>query len=265
LLNWDGFLTAAAIDPTDTKSAEESLAQFWLPVLKSETGGAWVIGVLLGLYTHGPCVAPNGPTVPVDLSRLRVSDPRVNEFLNSAETLWSNALSTGSALETAKKVVPLLATFRSDLGPAADVMLQDFDQVVAEILLPDADDDPTESLLLEADRLEEEVGPSAVIELLRDLFASKPKLRQRYIDALARAEEWEKIRSVLGPLALESLTRSELEHGIFAFSKVEPLESAVTMLKHYVDRYTDNAAKLYARELRQRNPGLHLPALGEQK
>ena len=157
----------------------------------------------------------------------------------------------------------LIEDFRDRLGSAdVDSLLQDFDRVVTEILCPENEDEQVESVLLESYRLENEVGAEAVIELLKGLSNGNPRLRERYVDALANAEKWSEVVKTIRHVERSHLSRRELEHGLFACAKTAVFDWANDMMKQHQNEYDDNAARLFRRELSRQYPEIGTDAPG---
>jgi len=77
LLRWEGFLSATGLMSSTPPSGGENIAGELVLRLKSCTGGPWLVGVVFDIYSHGPRVVNDEEVVPMDLSRLRITDPRV--------------------------------------------------------------------------------------------------------------------------------------------------------------------------------------------
>jgi hypothetical protein len=155
-----------------------------------------------------------------------------------------------SLLPAANAIEKLVEDFRCRLGSAdANALLQEFDKVVMEILSPKADNEKVDSLLLQADRLEEDVGPEAAVELLKDVAKDHRWLRERYVDALANANMWAALAQFVAQCEFADLSRRELEHGIFAFAKFGPKEHAETIMLLHQKSYGDKAALLFREQM----------------
>jgi hypothetical protein len=152
-----------------------------------------------------------------------------------------------------KSLLSLLEEFRCNLNSIeGDSLLLQFDKVVVEILCPEREDESLEPLILESERLEEEVGPEAVIELLRDVPNKKPLLRERYVDALTATGDWQTVIDVVSAVELTSLSRRELENGIFACATTGSIDRFNEMLGQHESSYEDNAATLFRNEVRRK-------------
>jgi hypothetical protein len=152
----------------------------------------------------------------------------------------------------ANEIRQIVDEYKTRLGSiAANKLLRDFDNVVITILYPEDADEGIQSLLLEADRLEEDAGAEAVVDLLKGMAGKHKRLRERYIDALAQADMWPEVANIVTQVDIMQLSRSELEHGIFACSKIGIPERVNDMLQRHQDDYIDNAAKLFREEMRR--------------
>jgi hypothetical protein len=194
----------------------------------------------------------------MDLNQLRVLDHRISDLLDAAAK-QQDALSASDKLdEAADGFAKLIEDFRKKIrSQNADLLLRDFDGVIMETLHPkDDEDDQVQALLMESSRLEEEVGAEAVIDLLknREKVLIIAALRERYIDALAKAEKWSEIVQLLEKLDSNELSRSELQNSALACSKVGTFERAKEILTSHKTKYADNAGKLFRREICQRYP-----------
>jgi nucleoside phosphorylase len=249
LLTWKGFQDATGLRTPPTLPDDETLAGELLDQLKPQIGGPWIVGAAFGIYPSGPSVVRGDAVVAMDLSRLRVIDPRVGELLNAAEEQKEILLAGGQLQAAVNGFAKLITDFRSQIdSPEANRLLQDFDRVVSETLRPENDEDEqVRSLLMECNRLEEEVGMEAVIELLegRGNLTDAVALRERYVGALASTERWAEIVQFLGQLECTDLLRSELEHGVFACAKCGSLGRVKELMRRHQDMYDDNAGRLF--------------------
>lgn len=172
LLTWDGFLQASGLNTAQASTDGESVARELVVRLKSCLGGPWIVGVAFGLYSYGPHVAAGEAVVPMDLSRLRISDAKVEELVTAAKQLREELLTHCDLQLAADRLAKLVESFRNQLGSeVANSLLQDFDKVVTEILCPESEDEQVEALLLEAYRLEEELGQRQSLTCSEDLRA----------------------------------------------------------------------------------------------
>jgi nucleoside phosphorylase len=252
LLSWDGFLIAAELRTFATPSVEINAATELVVQLENCTGGPWLVGAAFGLYSHGPRLLDGGGAVPMDLSKLRISDPRVDELLKAADEA-KEALFSGNVRGTAESLSTLIEQFRNQLrSPDVDSLLRQFDQVVLQILSPDPEEEMVESLILESDRLEEEIGSEAVIEFLKDVANKNPQLRERYVDALATTGEWPAVLREVSAIDPANLSRRELENGLYACANTGTIEDADAMMKEHENKYNDNAGALFRNEFKSR-------------
>lgn len=254
LLTWEGFLTAAGLSPSGLRSDSEGVASELVVRLKSHVGGPWIVGVAFGIYSHGPRLEGGVKAYPMDLSRLRVIDARVAMLVDAANKQKEELLTRADLQKAADGFANLIETFRDQLCSAeANALLKDFDRVVTEILCPDSKNEQVESVILEADRLEEQVGPEAVIELLGGIASVDPRVRERYVDALASAKRWPDIFETLRYIERAQLSRRELEHGIFACAKTGLSDRANEMMRHHRATYDDNGARVFRQEMSRQN------------
>ncbi len=258
LLAWEGFQDAARLHNPATPPGGESMTRELVARLKSHIGGPWIVGVAFGIYPCGPRVVDGGIVVPMDLSRLRVADPKFSDLLNAAEVQKEILLAGGQLEAAVDGFAKLIEDFRNQINsPDANLLLQDFDKVISETLCPEDDgDNHVRSLLMESDRLEEGVGVEAVIDLLKACknLTSAPALRERYIGTLASAERWPEIVQFLERLDDPDLSRSELEHGAFACAKSGVFERVGEIMRQHQTKYDDNAGKLFRREIVRQYP-----------
>jgi nucleoside phosphorylase len=264
LFTWEGFLNAAGLSASEPKSDWEEVASKLVMRLKSCVGGPWVVGVAFGIYSHGPYVEDGVKAIPMDLSRLRVLDERIGNLLDLADKQKEELLADGDLHVASERFASLMEEFRNELSSAdADLLLRDFDRVVTDILCPDnKNDEVVESILLESDRLEEEVGPHAVIELLGGIVKKDRRVRERYVDALTSVEMWAEVVETLRNVERAELSRRELEHGIFACAKTGVSDCASEMMVHHQNKYDDNGARLFRREVSRQHPEIAKDASG---
>jgi nucleoside phosphorylase len=253
LLAWEGFQNAAGLRISASLPGDEFPVGKLVARLKSCIGGPWIVGAAFGIYAYGPRVVDGRNVVPMDLNRLRVADPKVSDLLDAAEEQRETLLAGGQLEVAADGFARLIENFRNRISsPDADLLLQNFDGVVIETLCPEDDEDEqVQSLLMESDRLDEDVGVEAVIDLLRTHanVGASPALRERFIDALASAERWGEIVQLFGRFHHTELSRRELEHGVFACAKSGQFECAKEMMRQHHNKYDDNAGRLFRREI----------------
>jgi nucleoside phosphorylase len=262
LLKWEGFLAATGLT-TSKPAVSENIACELVVRLKSCIGGPWIVGVAFGIYSHGPRIVDGEEVVPMDLSSLRVIDPRVGDLLDIVDKQKDEVFALDNFEAAADGFAKLMENFRNQLSSGkANSLLQAFDRVVTEILCPENKDEQVESLILESDRLEEEVGPEAVIELLQGFASSKPRLRERYVDALVSAEIWDEVITTIRHVDSSHLSRRELEHGIFAGAKMGLLDWASELMMRHHNDYDDNGARLFRREVVRKHPEIGTDASG---
>jgi hypothetical protein len=221
--------------------------------------------VTFGVYQHGPAILDNA-VVPVDLSRLRVFDARIRKLLDVAEAAKNALLSDGDVLKTAKSLTEALDRYRSEIG-SLNVMtvMQGFDEVVLSILCPDQEDLRVESLLLQADKLEEETGADAAAEFLKEFVGLNSAIRERYIDALATSHKWQEIAELVNQVDVTQLSRLELEHGFSASAETGLFERASTLIKQHENVHKDNSAKMFRTQVTKRYPKIEYYHSGDEK
>lgn len=263
LLTWEGFLSAAGLRTSKSPSGDENVAGELVVRLKSCIGGPWIVGVAFGIYSHGPRLEDGVKAVPMDLSRLRVLDARIDDLVGLADKQKEALLAHGDLQVAVDRFSILMEDFRNQLNSAdANLLLKDFDRVVREILCPDNKDEQVESLLLESDRLEEQVGPHAVIELLGGTATTDRRVRERYVDALASVEMWAEVVKTIRHVERAQLSRRELEHGIFACAETGLSNCASEMMTQHKNEYDDNGARLFRREMSRQHPEIEKDASG---
>lgn len=264
LLTWESFLNASGLNTSKSLPSSEDLASKLVDRLNSCVGGPWIIGVAFGMYQYGPGVSNGGAVIPMDLSRLRVSDVKVSKIMDAATQLKDDLLASGDLQIAADGFARLVNDFRGQLNSEeADSLLQDFDRVVQEVLCPSSEDEQVEAVLLESDRLEKEIGPEAAIELLHGLVNEEPRFRERYVEILAGANMWPKIIEVVNNIEHSQLSRRELEHALFAYAKTGSLDVAINMMNRHRNEYNDKMAQIFRREVSRKHPELRINTPGE--
>lgn len=248
ILRWDGFLQATGLQNQNTDFGRGGIERQLVAALRSTTGGPWLVGVTFGLYTHGPHVLTEDSVVPLDVSRLRNVDGRAKETLDYASDVRAKLLDGGDLPNALTEFARLANEYEKGLGSStATKMLADFDNVVVTLLVPSSGEEggDAHALLLEADRLDEEAGPDAVIDLLRPFVTSDSMVRQRFVAALTDSGRWKDVIDTLIPLQSQSLSRKELEDLIYALAKTDSWGDAVKLLQRHAERYDDRAATLF--------------------
>jgi nucleoside phosphorylase len=252
LLSWDGFLECTGLAASHRNARRDDAVRSLIGALRGSLGGAWVAGVALGIYTHGPLIKPSGNVVPMDVTRLRVTDARFRSLIQLVETELQPGFEIDRVIGA---VVTAVGEYRHTMASAAaDALMHDFDEVVVQIVLPDSEDpqDSGTSLLGEASRLHEEQGPQAVVDYLKDNVAAGIEVRERYIDALAELEKSSEILAVLQSVPCGDLTRLELEHGLFACGRLGRDAAFREMWSRHAAEFDDAPAKLLRQELSRR-------------
>ena len=186
---------------------------------------------------------PNG------LEQLRILDPRVDQLVKSSTELREQLFVTGDLQAAVNGFTTLADDYRNQLGSNdVDTLLHDFDRVVTETVCP-SDHEHIEAVLLEADRLEEQIGPQAVAEFLGDLSREDPRLRQRYVEVLAVLQNWTDIIEMLNDVEPDSMSRSELDELTFSYAKTDDFGSAEQTLQLHRSRYDDSSAQMFRKQL----------------
>jgi nucleoside phosphorylase len=253
LLDWNSFCGAAGLAGT----AEEANADMPLidlfNALQSHIGGGWLVGVLAGYLSHAPAIGSHrdDDESVIEIGKLRVSNQEFEELLREAEGVYSAYLATGALEATADRLSTALARYRLLLASdgAQQAQLTSFDRIVRSIL-ETPNEDQVGSLLNEVERLEEERGPAAAADLLKDQIANSSILRARYVDLLAQSRAWSDIEATLGPIPISDLERTELEHLISARLTVGADISP--MLALHAERYNDVVARVLRNEINRR-------------
>ena len=226
-------------------------------LVRHRVGAAWLVGVAFGLYSHGPHISDaGGVVVPLDLSHLRVLDGRIGQLVKSSAELKQHVLATGDLAAAAEGFSSLAenycAQFSSD---DVELLLRSFDGVVgATVCL--TDDDHITAVVLEVDRLEEEVGTEAVVEYLKERWREDPRLRQRYVEALSDSRDWPTIVDTLEGDEEDGLVRGELEALVLANANMQKLERAAALLRAHGHRYDDRGGNLFRRQMSLQFAGL---------
>jgi nucleoside phosphorylase len=253
LLKWPGFLKAAGLSSAATPSTDGLAAQL-ATALKSCIGGPWLVGLAFGVYEHGPAIIGTS-AVPVDLSRLRVLDSKIRKLVDAAQAAKNSLLVGGDISKAAKSIIAALDLYHSETNsPRVQTLIQGFDQVVMTILCPDEGRLQIESLLLQAEKLEEETGAEAAAEFLREFTGLHRNIRERYVDALATAGRWKEITELVGQNDVTHLSRLELENGFSACAEMGLPELASRLIKQHESAYTDNSAKMFRGQITKRYP-----------
>ena len=256
LLSWDGFRTACGLGPSPPSMDNKSIPKDLVLLVRSRVGAAWLVGVAFGLYSHGPHISDAGVAIPLDLSYLRVLDGRTERLIESSAEAKQRALATGDLAAAAEEFVSLVEEYRSQFSSnGLELLLRSFDQVVIETVCP-TDDHHIITMVLEADRLGEEVGTEAVAAYLKVHWREDPRLRQRYVETLSDSRDWSTIVDTLKGIEDDELARGELEDLIFAYAKMHDLEPAAASLRAHGRRYNDRGGKLFRRQLSLQFAGL---------
>ena len=249
LIAWEGFRAACEMGSHAEETGNAYRARELASLVHSHVGATWLVGIAFGLYSHGPQISVEGNVVPMDLSRLRILDSRVARLVDSSVEVRERLLRTGDLQTAAEALTTLVDGYRNQVNlNDVDVLLGDFDRVIVETLSP-SDDDQLGSLILEADRLEENIGPEAAAEYLSGLPLEDPRLRQRYVEALSVLQNWTAIIDILQHIELDQLSRDEYENLMVAHANSNDIESAKTVLRLYRSRYDEPSAQMFQEQL----------------
>jgi len=257
LLTWDGFLDATKL----SKSAgfmEDDIVHDLATRLKNEIGGLWAIGVAFGLYAYGLRITSDHRAVPTDLTRLCLADENVRNLLKAFDEEKERVLAHRDSQAAAEAFSAMATRYRAQLDSADAIeLLKDFDKVVSEILFPNSMGEDVDSLLLQADRLEEDIGVDAALELLKHTANEHPLVRERYVDALASKNMWREVVETIGQVDISNMSRRELENGIFACAKVNNSTFGKLMLERHISTYDDGAARLFRQQVMRQNANVN--------
>src|SRR5262249_21351595 len=140
-------------------------------------GGPWILGVSLGLVSHGPPRAAGGNAAAVNLVELSTSDTAVADLLR-------NLAVNGHALrETEEGLRSIVSRLVQLLGNAKQLwrvdgqqaFFEQFDRVVETLIQPDSSSqDVLPAKLLAVDELLQEQRYDSAIEQLRTLNTYHP-------------------------------------------------------------------------------------------
>ena len=249
LLTWKGFRAACGLESSAKEMGDEYTARDLILLVRSHVGAPWLVGVAFGLYSHGPEISAGGTVIPMDLSRLRVMDPRINQLMQSSMSLKERLIATRDLQIAAEGFVALADGYRRQLGSnGVDLLLCNFDRVVTETMCP-SDDEEIGAVLLEADRREEDIGPHAAAEYLSEFPRNDLRLRQRYVETLSVLQDWSGIIDVLNDIEHERMSRSELDNLIFGYANTRDFGSAAAALRSHRYRYDEPSAQIFRQTL----------------
>ena len=253
LLSWDGFLDATGLTQRSRDTTIQDSIRSLVHELQGCVGGPWVVGVAFGIYSHGPAVAASGNALPIDVTRLRMSDPRFRTMMEDVQPL-RDQLGRVAIEEVAERVAELVTHYQEQLAStAARALIEDFDAVVMEIIFPEGTDDEAGPILLKADKIDEDAGPLAVVAFLKD---PSPLVRERYVDALVAIGDTPTVVALTESVGVSQLTRLELEHGMFACALVGRKNVVKKLLSRHIEEFADAAAALFRQEIVRKFPWL---------
>lgn len=258
LLTWDGFLIGSGLKPMQQRSDGDELVRELVRRMRLQIGGAWIVGVAFGIYSHGPCVQSDGSVCAMDLNRLRLLDARISGLIDAVSIRKAELLRQLDVNVAVEEFSGLIEAFRRSChSNDLDDVLTDFDRVVSEILCPSSDNEQIETLIIESDRIEEYAGPEAVIEFLGGITLMDQRVRERFVDALAKSNKWKKLLETLDHIDLVALTRRELEHYIYASAREGGFDRAKELMRHHLSTYKDNISQVFRSEMNRNYPGIN--------
>ncbi len=260
LVCWHGF--RPCITSTGSSDMPEATPDFGDVArrLVHATGGLWLLGILLGIYSHAPSITEDGEVVPEELDRLRVREPALAQFFARLMAIHPKLTAPeGDAAEVSKLIERLageLASFWSGEAEAM-AMIKDFDNVVRSLIVPDAEsNDDLANDLLRVDVLIDEQHYNQAIELLEHLDIRDSRARSRLADTLNHINDYERIIDILERFEHGTLEQSEQEHLIYSFCKRGALARASVALSNHQSRFDTLAAKLFRNQLLAQYPAL---------
>jgi hypothetical protein len=200
-----------------------------------------------------------------ELRALQTQKGTISGYFSDVDRLARAAAEVCDKLQPAGVYVTLNPVNADLLGRAKSAVLQGFDQVVLAILCPDQENQQVESLLLQADKLEEETGADAAAEFLKEFIGVHPLIRERYIDALATSHKWAEIAELVIQIDVDQLSRLELEHGFSACAETGHSERAAVLIKQHENVHSDNSAKMFRQQIGRRYPKIDYGHSGDEK
>jgi nucleoside phosphorylase len=258
LLEWDGFVEAVGLAKGhDAGAPRRAAIRDLIDAVRQCPGGPWAAGVALGIYNHGPAIVASGNAVPMDVSRLRVTDSRFRVMIERIEA-YVNPTDSLAVDMAADIVVNAVNKYRENMAcEAANALVADFDSIVVHVISADDErtDDRQEVVLAEADRLAEDAGTQAVVDFLKDKTGMGSRVRERYIDALDEIGAAASIVELALSVGPPNLTRRELEHAMFACAGEGRNDSIEALWTRHVSEFGDAAAEVTRQELIRRFPG----------
>jgi hypothetical protein len=143
--------------------------------------------------------------------------------------------------------------------------LEGFDQVVLAILCPEEENQRVESLLLQAEKLEEDTGAAAAADFLKEFVGLHALIRERYMDALATCHRWSEIAELVKDIDETQLSRLELEHGFSACAETGLSNRASALIRQHQSAYRDNSARVFRRQVSRRYSNIEYDNSGDEK
>ena len=256
LLSWEGFLDATGLTKTSRDATTQDFIRTLVGELQGCTGGPWVVAVGCGIYSHGPAIAASGNALPIDVTRLRMSDPRPCTMMEVVQPLMDQ-LGRVAFGEVVDRVTESVTRYQDQLASStARALIKDFDAVVMEMIFPAGTDDAAGPILLEADKIDENAGPAAVVAFLKDHIETSPLVRERYVDALATLEDTATVVALTEAVGVSQLTRLELEHGMFACALAGQKDMVEKMLSRHNEEFADAGAAFFRQDIVRKFPWL---------
>lgn len=256
LLKWDVFLRSTGLQKECSKSNKENHAEELIRNLDECLGGKWLVGVAFDLYSHGPRVTTGQRVLPMDLSRLMIIDKNISSLIDSAQQLRQELMNGADIQQVAGAFAQAVTNYRNEVNSSAlDALLNDFDYVVQETVLPAAEETLLDSIILEAERIDEQEGPESVVDFLLEHIDTNAVIREKCIDALSRLDRWQRILELTADIPAPDLSRSEIEHVIFAKFHTGATSELDSLWGYHKQAFNDRAATLFRREIVRQFPG----------
>lgn len=244
------LITMAAVP--ETQARRERVIDTLLCV-NGRAGGPWALGVALGLMDHGPSVADDGTLALAAMSALAAKSERLR-------SVWETLLAIGLRLtETEEPTGLVCSDLLVQLEEVEEVfrendpltLLMELDSVVFGIVNPER---PDPNALAGVDRLLADGEPEQALLTLAESPGEDPRVRARLAEANAALRNHAKVISILGQVEPDSLSRSELEHLVWALFEEGEFEKAPALLTLHTDKYSDGPARLYRLGLVTKHP-----------
>ncbi len=256
LLKWDVFLRSTGLQKECSTSNKENHAEELIRNLDECLGGKWLVGVAFGFYSHGPYVTTAKKVLPMDLSHLMIIDNNISSLIDCAEQIRQEIMNGADIQQAAGAFAQAVTNYRNKVNLSAlDAMLNDFDHVVQETISPAAEETLLDSIILEAERIDEQAGPESVVDFLLEHIDTNAVIRERCIDALSRLDRWQQILELTADKSAADLSRIEIEHVIFAKFRTGASSELDSLMGYHKQEFNDRAATLFRREIARQFPG----------